>query len=111
MPALNFHSSNKSIEVDPDTNLLRTSIRFEGGVPYKCGGGICGTCTVLVVEGHEHLSKVMKKELVRLGQEKINQGFRLACQTFLTGDVTIAWGEDVQQQLNAAASSNRSIAE
>jgi ferredoxin len=103
MPLLTFQTSGKTIEVNNDANLLRTSIRYEGSVPFKCGGGLCGTCKVRIVEGSENLSKVMKKEIDRLGQEKINQGFRLACQTFITGDVTLAWGEEDMERLNKIA--------
>ncbi len=103
MPSITFQTSGKTIEVDKETNLLRSSIRYEGSVPYKCGGGMCGTCRVRIVEGQEHLSKVMKKEIDRLGQEKIDQGYRLACQSFISGDVTIAWGEEDLQRLNKIA--------
>lgn len=103
MPTVTFQTSGKSIEVDKESNLLRTSIRYEGSVPYKCGGGLCGTCKVRIVDGHENLSKVMKKEIDRLSQEKIDQGFRLACQTFISGDVTIAWGEEDIARLNQIA--------
>jgi ferredoxin len=103
MPNVTFHTSGKSIEVDKDANLLRTSIRYEGSVPYKCGGGLCGTCKVRIVDGHEHLSKIMKKEMDRLGKDKLDEGYRLACQTFITGDVTIAWGEEDLERLNKIA--------
>jgi ferredoxin len=103
MPKLTFETSGKSIDVDQDANLLRTSIRYEGSVPYKCGGGLCGTCRVRIVDGHEHVSNVMKKEINKLGQEKIDQGYRLACQTFISGDVTIAWGEEEIERLNKIA--------
>ncbi|GGF94709.1 2Fe-2S iron-sulfur cluster-binding protein [Paenibacillus abyssi] len=103
MPTVTFQTSGKTIEIDKDTNLLRTSIRFEGSVPYKCGGGLCGTCKVRIVDGQENLSKVMKKEVARLGEEKIEQGFRLACQTFINGDVTVAWGEEDLERLNKIA--------
>lgn len=103
MPILTFQTSGKSIEVPQDANLLRTSIRHEGSVPFKCGGGLCGTCKVRIVDGHDNLSRIMKKEVDRLGQEKLDQGFRLACQTFVTGDVTIAWGEQDIERLNKIA--------
>jgi ferredoxin len=103
MPLMTFQTSGKTIEVNIDANLLRTSIRYEGSVPFKCGGGLCGTCKVQIVEGRENLSKVMKKEIDRLGEEKISQGYRLACQTFITGDVTLAWGEEDMERLNKIA--------
>ena len=103
MPSITFQTSGKVIDVDKDTNLLRTSIRHEGSVPFKCGGGLCGTCRVRIMDGHENLSKVMKKEIDRLGTDKIEDGYRLACQTFITGDVTIAWGEEDVERLNKIA--------
>lgn len=103
MPSITYQNSGKTIEVDKDANILRTSIRYEGSVPYKCGGGLCGTCRVRVVDGHENLSKVMKKEIDRLGPERIEEGYRLACQTFVSGDVTIAWGEEDLERLNKIA--------
>ncbi|WP_248926936.1 2Fe-2S iron-sulfur cluster-binding protein [Paenibacillus hamazuiensis] len=103
MPSVTFQTSGKSIEIEKDTNLLRMSIRYEGSVPYKCGGGLCGTCRVRIVEGGENLSKVMKKEIDRLGKEKIDMGYRLACQTFISGDVTVAWGEEDLERLNKIA--------
>jgi ferredoxin len=111
MPLMTFQTSGKAIEVDKDANLLRTSIRYEGSVPFKCGGGLCGTCKVRIVEGSENLSKIMKKEIDRLGEEKISQGYRLACQTFITGDVTLAWGEEDMERLNKIAQRRINIAE
>ncbi|AJY76482.1 2Fe-2S iron-sulfur cluster-binding protein [Paenibacillus beijingensis] len=103
MPSITYQNSGKTIEVDKDANILRTSIRYEGTVPYKCGGGLCGTCRVRIVDGHDNLSRVMKKEIDRLGAERIEEGYRLACQTFVTGDVTIAWGEEDLERLNKIA--------
>jgi ferredoxin len=111
MPLMTFQTSGKSIEVNKDANLLRTSIRYEGSVPFKCGGGLCGTCKVRIVEGGENLSKVMKKEIDRLGEEKISQGYRLACQTFITGDVTLAWGDEDMERLNKIAQKRINSAE
>ncbi|WP_245583070.1 2Fe-2S iron-sulfur cluster-binding protein [Paenibacillus daejeonensis] len=103
VPTVTFQTSGKSIEVEKESNLLRTSIRYEGSVPYKCGGGLCGTCKVRIVEGQDNLSRIMKKEVARLGQEKLDEGYRLACQTFISGDVTIAWGEEDLARLNKIA--------
>lgn len=96
MPTITYLTSGKSIEVGTEANLLRTSIRHGGEVPFKCGGGLCGTCRVKVVEGRENLSKVMRKEFDRLGRERIEEGYRLACQTFVDGDVTLVWGTDAE---------------
>jgi len=111
MPLMKFLTSDKTIEVAQDANILRSSIRFEGSVPFKCGGGLCGTCRVQIIEGQDNLSKVMKKEIDRLGQEKIDQGYRLACQTFINGDVTLAWGEEDVARLNRIAEKRISSAQ
>jgi ferredoxin len=103
VPSVTFQNSGKTVEFDKDANLLRTSIRYEGSVPFKCGGGLCGTCRVRIVEGQEHARKVMKKQIDRLGADKIEQGYRLACQTFVNGDVTVAWGEEDLERLNKIA--------
>lgn len=111
MPNITYETSGKTIEVPEDSNLLRTSIRYQGHVPFKCGGGICGTCKVRIVEGRENLSRIMKKEIDRLGQEKIDEGYRLACQTSITGDVTIAWGDTDVERLNKIAERRIAAAE
>jgi ferredoxin len=97
MPIINYQTSGKQVEFDEgeDVNLLRVAIRNDCGVPYKCASGNCGTDRVFVVEGAEHLSPVRKKERERLGDE-VNQGYRLACQTYTEGDVTLIWDPDSQ---------------
>jgi ferredoxin len=100
MPVITYQTSGKSVEVPVESNLLRSSIRYQGNVPFKCGAGLCGTCKVRIVEGYANLSPVGKKEIQRLGQEKIDEGYRLACQTFIHGDVTVAWGDEDLARFN-----------
>lgn len=73
-----------------EIHVLRTSIRYEGGLPYRCAGGRCGTCKMHVEEGMENLSPVRKAEERMLG-ELIQQGYRLGCQTYAHGDCTVTW--------------------
>ena len=37
-------NNDQSIEIEEETSLLRASIRHKAGMPFKCGGGMCGTC-------------------------------------------------------------------
>ncbi|MDB5377777.1 MAG: ferredoxin, partial [Rubritepida sp.] len=37
-------NGNKTVEAPENSNLLRVSLREKGGIPFKCGGGLCGTC-------------------------------------------------------------------
>ncbi len=86
-------NDNKSISAPEDSNLLRVSLREKGGIPFKCGGGLCGTCKCLIEEGIENTDAVKKKEEKLLSAEEISQGYRMACQTFLTGSVKVSWDE------------------
>ena len=48
MPQITFVSNNNmQVQAPDDSNLLRVSLREKGGIPFKCGGGICGTVTWL----------------------------------------------------------------
>ncbi len=71
--------------------LLRVSIREKGGIPFKCGAGLCGTCKCQVTAGREHLDAIKPKERKHLSDEDFAAGWRMACQTFISGDITISW--------------------
>ncbi|MCP1675678.1 ferredoxin [Natronocella acetinitrilica] len=87
-------NANKEVEVKEMSNLLRVSLRQQGGIPFKCGGGICGTCRCKIEEGLENTDKVKKKEEKHLTPEEIAEGYRMACQTFVSGDVKVSWDPD-----------------
>lgn len=84
-------TSGKTISGPEGTNLLRLSIREKGGIPFKCGGGICGTCRCRIERGLEHTDAVKDKERKHLTEADLAAGHRMACQTFLNGDVTVSW--------------------
>lgn len=79
------------ISVPHNTSLLRASLRHQGGIPFKCGGGICGTCKVRIESGREHLDAIKPKERKHLSEEQFAAGHRMACQTFVLGDIAVAW--------------------
>lgn len=103
MPIINFVTSGCSVEFPEgdDVNLLRIAVRNDCGVPYRCASGNCGTDRVFVTEGVEHLSLPRIRERDRLG-DLIEQGWRLACQTYVSGNVSITWDPD-QKALQASA--------
>jgi hypothetical protein len=45
---------------------------------------------LFIVEGREHLSPMRRRERDRLG-ELAAQGYRLSCQTYTSGDLTVRW--------------------
>jgi ferredoxin len=84
-------NANKIVQAPEASNLLRVSLRGGGGIPFKCGGGLCGTCKCRVEVGAEHLDAVKPKERKHLDDEQLALGYRMACQTFVNGDVAVSW--------------------
>ena len=60
-------------------------------MPYKCGGGICGTCVCKIEDGINNTNKLTKKELKLLSEEDIKSSKRLACQTIVNGNISVSW--------------------
>lgn len=84
-------NKNQVVDIEEETSLLRVSIRYKAGMPFKCGGGICGTCLCKIDEGIEHTNKLTKKELKILTEKDIKSSMRLACQTIVNGSVSVSW--------------------
>ncbi|MCH4886472.1 2Fe-2S iron-sulfur cluster binding domain-containing protein [Acidaminobacter sp. JC074] len=52
-----------------------------------CNIGVCGKCTVKVLEGQ--VSKPNARERRKLGEDRLKEGYRLACQTKFSKKVII----------------------
>lgn len=100
MAKLIFATSGKEFEVPDNANILRISLRYDGDLPNRCGGGICGTCVFKAEEGEQYLDKVKVQERRKLGEEWLNKGYRLGCQTFVSGgDVKISWDKNITEEV------------
>ena len=84
-------NGGKTVTAPENSNLLRVSLREKGGIPFKCGGGLCGTCKCRIERGIEHTDAVKPKERKHLTEAQVADGWRMACQTFVTGDVSVSW--------------------
>jgi ferredoxin len=84
-------NDGKQVGADAGSNLLRVSLREKGGIPFKCGAGLCGTCRCLIESGLDHADAVKTKERKHLTDEDLAAGYRMACQTFVDGDVSVSW--------------------
>ena len=84
-------NDGKKVAAAAGSNLLRVSLREKGGIPFKCGGGLCGTCRCHIEQGAENLDAVKPKERKHLTDADLAAGFRMACQTFVNGDVSVSW--------------------
>ena len=84
-------NGGKTVTAAENSNLLRVSLREQGGIPFKCGGGLCGTCKCRIVLGVENTDEIKAKERKHLSDEQFAQGYRMACQTFVRGDIAVTW--------------------
>jgi len=77
----------KSVTVKAVTGTLLSDAAQMAGleIGQPCGGqGRCGRCAVQVIEGN-----VRRRSALRLSPESVEQGYALACQTVVEGDVSI----------------------
>jgi ferredoxin len=81
----------KTVNAPENSNLLRISLREQGGIPFKCGGGLCGTCRCRIELGRENTDAVKPKERRHLTDADLAAGYRMACQTFVVGDIAVSW--------------------
>lgn len=74
-------------------------------INQPCGGqGRCGRCAVRVVDG-----RVRHRSTLRLTAERIAQGYVLACQSIIEGDVSIVVPPQEQIERNLAADRTASV--
>ncbi|MFA5906171.1 MAG: ASKHA domain-containing protein [Desulfobacula sp.] len=80
-----FLPHNISVTVEENESLIRAAMEAGVHINASCGGtGVCGKCRVLLEEGT--LSGGISEHLSDEDQKK---GYRLACQSQITSDITI----------------------
>ncbi len=80
-----FQPNNVSIEVPQGENLIRAAMAAGVHINASCGGdGVCGKCRVIIEEG-----QVESDASDRISDADWDKGYRLACKSALTGDVTV----------------------
>ncbi len=82
---ITFLPHNISIEVPNGTFLIQAALDAGVHINASCGGeGVCGKCRVRVEDGD-----VVDGLSEKLSQEDIQKGYRLACRSEVTGDLTV----------------------
>ena len=82
-----FQPSGRTVHALPGTILLEAAARSGFIVHTPCGGaGTCGKCLVQIRSGN---CPPTDGEITVLGEERITQGFRLACQARVSGPLTL----------------------
>jgi adenylate cyclase len=90
MPRIFFLPDQQYVEASDLESVLSASLR--AGIPHtnECRGNArCSTCRVLVLNGLEFCSPRNEKEQALADQLHFGERVRLACQTTITGDVTL----------------------
>ncbi len=96
MPTIHFLPFQKSIEPDGRRTLLE--LARELGLPLQasCGGKkFCGKCRIIIEENREPLAPPTKREQEVLG-DLLQQGYRLACETTLSGEARVRIPDESQ---------------
>lgn len=76
MAHLKFKHSGEEVEIPDGEGIAQ--VCEEAGVPFACTEGVCGTCVIEILEGHENLSNPTQEEKDFLGDDTTAE--RLACQ-------------------------------
>lgn len=90
MPTITYVPDNKSVASEEGETILQTSLRL--GIPHThvCGGNArCSTCRVIILDGLENCSQRNSREQSLANRLRFGPQIRLACQTSITGDVTL----------------------
>lgn len=83
-----FLPEGKRCRVPERTTLMSAALKAEVDLATICGGkGFCGKCLVEIIEGK--VSPLTEHEKKRVPKEKLEKNYRLACQTFVEGDVKV----------------------
>ena len=81
-----FDVAGEAIRVPTGTLLAEAAQQAGVEISQPCGGqGRCGRCALQVTSG-----PVRRRSTIRLSDEDIAQGFALACQTVVEGDITVS---------------------
>ncbi|MCI3923049.1 (2Fe-2S)-binding protein [Paenibacillus sp. TRM 82003] len=92
MPQVTLHQNGQVIlqEVNAGSNLVvLAGIRKFPRLKYGCGMGKCTKCTIKVLAGGDGLPQPNWKEQKMLG-ERLGEGYRLACQLYISEDLEIS---------------------
>lgn len=99
MPKVTFHKHGQTHvdEVKDNANLVVQAGIRKFPFPhltYECGMGKCSKCACRVIAGADKLPPPNWKEKRQLG-DRLDQGWRLACQLWLHDDIELSQDDAV----------------
>lgn len=90
MPKIHIQNHKLTIINNPGLSLLNNFLINKCPIHTVCGGrGQCGCCRIKILQGEKGISPINKREIVKLGDKLIAQGWRLSCQTHCLRDITL----------------------
>jgi uncharacterized 2Fe-2S/4Fe-4S cluster protein (DUF4445 family) len=100
-----FDTDHDPVEVKTGT-LLSEAAQMAGiDLNQPCGGqGRCGRCALQITEG-----SVRRRSTIRLSEQDLEQGFALACQTVVEGDIKVSIPQ--QEKIERLLTTDRTAAE
>jgi len=85
---VSFQPEGRSVFVLPGTALVEAAVRAGIVLDTPCGGrGDCGKCRVRVLA---HPPQPTQADLRHLSPEEISEGYRLACQVRVSGEMSVS---------------------
>ncbi|WP_159519159.1 ASKHA domain-containing protein [Sunxiuqinia indica] len=82
---IRLHPLGKEIQVNHQTPLI--DVLHEYGIEFPCGGkGTCGKCKVKLLDGSIDVTDFHRKKIT---EKEYETGWRLACLSHCTGDITL----------------------
>ncbi len=95
MPVIRIHGTAEAFETNLTTSILNALLKHSFPIQTECGGrASCGRDLIRVWAGGEFVSPLRDRERVRLAAltkagEPSGPAMRLACQSYIRGDVEI----------------------
>lgn len=90
MAKIIFQTDRIKQDVPDGSKIILIAEEIGASLSFGCREASCGTCRVYIVEGRKNLKPFENDETLVLGQEKINEGYRLGCQLVIkSGQVII----------------------
>ncbi len=100
-----FDTSPEPVYVSTGTLLVEAAQKAGVEVMQPCGGqGRCGRCAVQITDG-----VARRRSSLRLSEEDIAEGYALACQTVIEGDVSVV--VPPQEKIQRRLTTDRTAAE
>lgn len=82
-------SKQTSIPLMAGENLLLGLVRASMPVEFSCTTGKCTTCRLRMVIPEGSAEMASETEQYRSGAKALSLGYRLACQVYVTGPMTV----------------------